>query len=65
MGAKRTDETEMSRAVMTAVALVVRGTGNAPEHVLERIGPPDGFVSSLVKRQIAANQEMRAEEGKE
>ena len=61
MGAKRTSETEMARAVTTGVAFIIRATGNKPEHVLERIGPKGGFVDQMIQKQFAANRALQAE----
>lgn len=65
MGAKRTSETEMARAVTTGVALIIRATGNKPEHVLERIGPKGGFVDQMVQKQFANNRALQAQAEKE
>lgn len=60
MGTKRTSETEMARAVTAGVALIIRATGNKPEHVLERIGPKGGFVDQMIQKQFAVDRTLQA-----
>lgn len=61
MGKKSVSSMEMAEAVTTAVAMVARATRCEPAHVLERVGPPDGFVQSMVDRQLAENHRQREE----